>query len=93
MWLTSVPLIEEKLKQLEETVDPAVFFRLNRRFFVNINAIKSLAPHLKGQVSVRVIPEVNEKIVISRDKTSLLKTWITGDASLHYERNEVSSFG
>lgn len=75
-------LIDEKLKTLEEQIDPFLFFRLNRRFFVNVEAIRSLGPHLKGQVTVRITPEAKEKIVVSRKKTSLLKMWITGEACL-----------
>lgn len=75
-------LIDDKLKTLEERIDPFMFFRLNRRFFVNVDAIRSLCPHLKGQVSVRITPDAKEKIVVSRKKTSLLKMWITGDACL-----------
>lgn len=75
-------LIDEKLKTLEEQIDPFMFFRLNRRFFVNVEAIRSLCPHLKGQVSVKITPDAKEKIVVSRKKTSLLKMWITGEACL-----------
>lgn len=75
-------LIDEKLKTLEEQINPFLFFRLNRRFFVNVDAISSLGPHLKGQVTVRIIPDAKEKIVVSRKKTSLLKMWITGEACL-----------
>lgn len=75
-------LIDEKLKTLEERIDPLMFFRLNRRFFVNIESIRCLCPYLKGQVTVKVIPDAKESIVISRKKTSLLKKWITGDRIL-----------
>jgi DNA-binding LytR/AlgR family response regulator len=75
-------LIDEKLKTLEERIDPLMFFRLNRRFFVNIESIRCLCPYLKGQVTVKVTPDAKESIVISRKKTSLLKKWITGDSFL-----------
>lgn len=75
-------LVDEKLKTLEEQIDPFTFFRLNRRFFVNVDCIRSLCPHLKGQVTVKVAPDAKEKIIVSRKKTSLLKMWITGDACL-----------
>ncbi len=71
-------LLDRNLKTLEEQVDPSLFFRLNRRFFVKIDSIYCLTPYFKGQVTVTVVPEVKEKIVVSRKRTPELKAWIAG---------------
>lgn len=70
-------LVDFKLKELEEVLDGRCFFRLNRRFLVNIDSVARLVPYFKGQVSVQIIPEVNERVVVSRKRTPEFKAWIT----------------
>jgi two-component system LytT family response regulator len=61
---------------LEEILDPEVFFRLNRQFITSVNAVKDLEPYFKGQVTVNLLPPVEEEIIISRNKTPELKDWL-----------------
>lgn len=70
-------LIDTNLKMLEEQLDPKRFFRLNRRYFANIDAIQYLTPYFKGQVTVKMLPEPSEPVVVSRKRTSALKVWIS----------------
>lgn len=70
-------LIDGNLKLLEEELDSRMFFRLNRKYLVKLSAIKCLYPYFKGQVTVKIQPEPNDKIVVSRKKTPELKQWIT----------------
>lgn len=69
-------LIDTNLRTLEEQLNPELFFRLNRRYLVKLESIKSLVPCFKGQVSVNLIPQPDERIVVSRKKTAELKHWI-----------------
>lgn len=65
------------LMELEELLDPKAFFRVNRQYLVHQSAIVSLAPHLKGQVLVRLLHARDERIVVSRQRTVQLKTWLS----------------
>lgn len=69
-------IVNFTLSDLEEMLDPKVFFRLNRQFITNIKAVKDLEPYFKGQVSVNIIPQVDENIIVSRSKTPELKDWL-----------------
>lgn len=69
-------IVNFTLSELEEILDPEIFFRLNRQFITNVKAVKDLEPYFKGQVTVNLIPPVEEEIIISRNKTPELKDWL-----------------
>lgn len=64
------------LTELEDLLDPDQFFRLNRQFVANIDAIRELEKYFKGQVTVRLVPQAGEQVVVSRRQTPLLKEWL-----------------
>lgn len=70
-------LCSHTLTQLEDMLDPTIFFRVNRQFLTHKQAIVSLAPFTKGQVQVRLTPETSDEIIVSRQRTPLLKDWLS----------------
>ena len=64
------------LLELEGLLNPEVFFRLNRQIISSHSSIKELEPYFKGQVVVRLDPNPGQEIVVSRNQTPLLKTWM-----------------
>lgn len=69
-------IISFTLTELEEMLNPEIFFRLNRQFITHIDSVKDLEPYFKGQVTVNLTPPVEDEIVISRSKTPELKDWL-----------------
>jgi two-component system, LytTR family, response regulator LytT len=69
-------IINFTLTDLEDMLDPQLFFRLNRQYITRIDSVKELEPFFKGQVTVNLIPPVEDEIIISRNKTSELKQWL-----------------
>lgn len=69
-------IINFTLTELEEMLNPELFFRLNRQFIAHINSVKDLEPYFKGQVTVNLTPPVEYEIIISRNKTPELKEWL-----------------
>ena len=65
-----------KLQQLEELLDPNIFFRANRQFIINIDAVESMHKHQASRIRVTVNPPIDETIIISTDKTPLFKDWL-----------------
>ncbi len=80
VWLVSKNrkkfVINYTLSELEDLLDPNTFFRLNRQFIVQLDSIVNLEPYFKGQVIVNLEPEVDQEIIISRNKTPELKAWL-----------------
>jgi DNA-binding LytR/AlgR family response regulator len=70
-------LFGNNLHELEDVLDPKIFFRINRQFIVSRDIISHLESYVKGQVKLHFKEEINAPVVISRQKTSLLKSWLS----------------
>lgn len=69
-------LVDVPLGKLEEQLDGKNFFRANRQFILSATAIKSIEPYNNTRVNIRVVPTIDEPILISREKTTALKIWL-----------------
>jgi DNA-binding LytR/AlgR family response regulator len=70
-------LCDKKLSELEQELDPEVFFRANRQYIVNIEYIKSYKPYekVKLQVGLSAI-EQKSLIIISQEVAPLFRKWV-----------------
>jgi len=70
--------IDYKMETLEELLDPKSFFRVNRTFIINIDAIKDVL--IYSVTRLRIVPAVEwqEEIVVSREKVGDFKNWFNG---------------
>lgn len=71
-------IIDYTLESLEEILDPKVFYRINRSYMVNINAIQDVVVYSNSRL--KVIPSVKweNEIVVSREKVGEFKSWFDG---------------
>lgn len=65
-----------KLQDLEEMLDPDLFFRLNRQFIAYIDSISKISTHNASRLKIELTPPIDEKIVVSTEKTRIFKKWI-----------------
>ncbi|MFT4969892.1 MAG: two-component system response regulator LytT [Chitinophagales bacterium] len=68
--------IDNSLDEAEEMLDPAIFFRANRQFIININSIAEIHPYFKGRVKLNLEPEQEGELVISAEKSRSFKDWL-----------------
>lgn len=66
----------EKLEDLENDLDPALFFRANRQYLIQRAAIKSLHTYFNGRLVVNLQPQKKDKIVVSKANATRLKEWL-----------------
>lgn len=64
------------LEELEEQLDPEVFFRVNRQYLIGNHAISKIYNFFNGKLTVVLKPETPEKLIVSRDRSRLLKKWL-----------------
>lgn len=69
-------IIDYKLSDLEEQLDPAVFFRLNRSFIAQFDAIERITSMSKSRVKVDLLPAAKRDIVVSSANTRSFKMWL-----------------
>jgi DNA-binding LytR/AlgR family response regulator len=69
-------LLENNLSQLEEQLQPATFYRINRHLLVNIEAIKKVHTWLGGRLKVEIAPSTTAETVVSRERVNGFKDWL-----------------
>ncbi|HVZ56980.1 MAG TPA: LytTR family DNA-binding domain-containing protein [Chitinophagaceae bacterium] len=72
-------VVDHTLENLERQLDPTRFFRLNRRYIVQVDAIQQVRPYYNSRLklSVKGIPACGD-LVISRDRVAGFKAWAGG---------------
>lgn len=71
-------IIDHKLESLEEMLDPAHFFRVNRSFILNIRAIREVLVYSGSRLKIILDQETKEEIIVSREKVNEFKSWFDG---------------
>jgi len=71
-------IIDYTLESLEDILEPAVFFRLNRTFILNINAIKDVLVYSNSRLKITLQQEFDKEIIVSREKVGDFKEWFDG---------------
>lgn len=70
-------LIDYSLEQLETILDPMLYFRVSRKFYVNINAIKDIISYSNSRLKVVLNTYSEQEIIVSREKVKGFKRWIS----------------
>lgn len=69
-------LIDETLEQLEDKLNPEMFFRVSRKFYLNINAIKDIISYTNSRLKI-ILNHFNEsEIIVSRERVKEFKNWL-----------------
>ena len=71
-------VVDYTLEQLEQLLDPAQFFRLNRQLLAQANAVRRLHPHFGGKLLVELHPTPADEVLVSREKAGAVKAWLEG---------------
>jgi DNA-binding LytR/AlgR family response regulator len=71
-------IIDYKMETLEEMLDPKMFFRVNRTFIVEINAIKDVLVYSNSRLKVILNQGFDREIIVSREKVGAFKAWFDG---------------
>ncbi|GAO27654.1 two-component system response regulator [Geofilum rubicundum JCM 15548] len=72
-----VHVVDFSLEKLEEELNTDQFFRANRQFILNMDAIDRLENYFGGKLVVRLKSHFDiERIVVSRSKAGMLKRWL-----------------
>ena len=72
-------IIDYKLEELEEILDPGQFYRVNRTYIVNINAISDVLVYSNSRLKVITTVKSEKEIIVTREKVTSFKKWFAGD--------------
>lgn len=70
-------LIDSTLEHLESDLDPSLFFRVNRKFYINLRAIKDIITFSNSRLKLILNSFSENEIIVSREKVKDFKTWIS----------------
>ena len=69
--------VDKTLTELEEELDPSVFFRANRQYIVNLNFIRSFKVYQKVKLLLDMdVPGLEEPVIISQQVAPAFKKWM-----------------
>ncbi|HEV2483471.1 MAG TPA: LytTR family DNA-binding domain-containing protein [Puia sp.] len=69
-------LLDNNLQQLEASVNPRQFYRVNRQLLVNIEAIRKVYTWLGGRLKLELAPPTQADTIVSRERVGGFKDWM-----------------
>ena len=64
------------MDKLEETLDPIIFFRINRNMIIHFEAIKQMHIYTKSRVKIDIAPQPDFEVIASIDRSGPFKKWL-----------------
>ena len=69
-------LLDTTLENLEDELEPHTFFRINRKFFVNINAIKDMVSYTNSRLQIKLNSYKEQDVIVARERVKAFKEWL-----------------
>jgi len=69
-------LLDTTLELLENELEPKVFFRVSRKFYVNIDQIKDIISYTNSRLQIKLKSFKEQEIIVSRERVKDFKLWL-----------------
>lgn len=69
-------VLDYTLEQLEEMLDPAEFFRINRKYLVRASAIQDIISHANSRLKLKLRGSEDRDIIVSRERVHDFREWL-----------------
>ncbi|QIL40403.1 response regulator transcription factor [Pedobacter sp. HDW13] len=69
-------ILQHTMEELEQQLDPKLFFRANRQFIIHIDSVKQILNYFNGKLKV-ILKGNTAEVIVSREKAASLKDWIS----------------
>ena len=69
-------LTDDSLDSLEQTLDPRVFFRINRKYLVNARAIQEIHKYSTRRLKIALVPPTRFDAIVPAEKITPFKQWL-----------------
>ena len=69
-------LLDRSLEQLDKELDPQLFFRVSRKFYVNINAINDMVSYTNSRIKITLNNYNEQAIIVARERVKAFKHWL-----------------
>ncbi|MRI00013.1 response regulator [Kriegella sp. EG-1] len=69
-------LLDTTLESLENELSPQKFFRVSRKFYVNVDHIKDIITYSNSRLKIKLNHFNEQEIIVSRDRVRDFKLWL-----------------
>ncbi len=69
-------VIDYTMDELEEMLNPELYFRISRSFFVTIDSIDKIDDYFGHRLILQLKPSIDREVLVSREKVSDFKRWM-----------------
>jgi DNA-binding LytR/AlgR family response regulator len=69
-------ILDYTLEQLEEMVDPSVFYRINRKYLVSSAAIQDIITYTNSRLKLVLKASQDNDIIVARERVQEFKNWL-----------------
>lgn len=69
-------LLDTTLENLENELEPRCFFRVSRKFFVNIDHVKDIVAYSNSRLQIKLKRFSDQDIIVSRERVRDFKLWL-----------------
>lgn len=70
--------VDFTMDYLEKNLDSHRFFRINRSFLIDIDAISSMVAYSKSRIKIELTPPCDTEVITSTDRSGPFKDWLSG---------------
>lgn len=70
-------LLDTSLEQLEEELEPHKFFRISRKFIINVNAIYDMVSYTNSRLQIKLNNFNEQEVIVARERVKDFKVWLT----------------
>jgi len=70
--------VDFTLDKMETMLNPEVFFRINRKYLVNMESISNMVAYSRGRIKLELRPKLDDEYdsIVSIDRSSDFKKWM-----------------
>jgi len=72
-------LLDQSLEQIEGTVDPGQFFRINRKYLVALKSITDVVTYSNSRLKLKINKAGVDDFLVAREKVKDFKVWLEGE--------------
>lgn len=69
-------VLDSSLEQVEAAIDPAIFFRINRKYLCRVEAVEEVLSYSNSRLKLKLKNSSDKDILISREKVGEFKSWL-----------------
>ncbi|GGN11794.1 DNA-binding response regulator [Dyadobacter beijingensis] len=69
-------VVDYKMDDLEEFLDPDRFFRVNRALIVTHQSVAQMQPYYNHRLALTLLPALDKETIVSRERANDFKVWM-----------------